>query len=276
MQEKLEGILLKAKRITDTIKSTPGTIRVISHYDADGITSAAIMVSALFREGRDFHLTIIKQLSEEIIQKLAEEKPRIIVFLDLGSGHLDAIQKYLNDSVVVISDHHQIQGTEISKNLLHLNPVNFGITEDVSGSGTTYLLARVMSDQNKDLSELGIIGAIGDSQMGSIGPEWGLSGLNKEILADAVNSGKIKLQKGLRLWGRYTRPIHKALEYSMDPNIPGISGSESGAVQFLQELKIELKREDGSWRTLADLTPEEQQKLASGIITERIRDNHIR
>jgi RecJ-like exonuclease len=131
-------------------------------------------------------------------------------------------------------------------------------------------MARALSPVNKDLSEFAIIGAIGDSQTGSIGPHWGLLGANKEILKDAEATGKVMLKKGLRLWGRYGRPIHKALQYSYDPYIPDVTGSESGSVQFLRELGIDLKDSSGKWRNLASLNKEEAQKLATGIIKERI------
>jgi len=129
---------------------------------------------------------------------------------------------------------------------------------------------RALNPENRDLSELAIIGAIGDSQTGSIGPHWGLMGLNREILKDAEITKKIKVMKGLRLWGRYTRPIHKALQFSVDPFIPEVSGSETGAIHFLQEAGIETKRPDGSWRTLSELSHDETRKLSSGIIKERI------
>ncbi len=272
MREKIGILASKATKIAQKIKSSPGRVRIVSHYDADGITSASIMVRALMREGREFHLTLVKQLGEDIIKGLSEEDNRIMVFLDLGSGMLDLIQKHLvkDGRLIAVADHHQIQGDAPS--VLHINPVSFGVTENVSGSGMSYLIARAMGEQNKDLSELAIIGAIGDSQMGSIGPDWGLHGINREILKDAVSCGRIKLMKGIRLWGRYTRPLHKALEYSMDPYIPGISGSESAAVQFLQEIGIPLKDGKGEWKTLGSLSEEEQKKLATGVIKERIRE----
>jgi len=274
MENEISLLVSKAVKTADSIRSAPGTIRIVSHYDADGITSAAIMATALFREGKEFHISLVKQLSEDIIKDLADSPYKSIMFLDLGSGMLSHIQEHLLDrgKRVIVADHHQVQGEAHSPNMSHLNPVNFGITENVSGSGTTYLLARALSPANKDTAEFAIVGAIGDSQMGSIGPDWGLFGLNREILKDAESAGKIRVEKGLRIWGRESRPIHKALEYSMDPYIPGISGSESGAVHFLQETGIELKKPDGSWRTLSDLSEKEKQTLASGIIKERIRN----
>jgi len=194
----------------------------------------------------------------------------------MGSGQLEIIQKHLlnDDTKVIVIDHHKMQGEIASDDLFHLNPVEFGIDENISGSGTAYLVSRAINHDNKELSQLAIIGAIGDSQVGSIGPNWGLFGLNKEILKDAESSGKIRVSKGLRLWGRTTRPIHKALEYSVDPYIPGISSSESGAVHFLQELGIRLRSENGAWRTLSDLNRAEMKRLTTGIIKERIRENH--
>jgi RecJ-like exonuclease len=274
MIEKVESVVKEAKRLADAITSFPGEIRLVSHYDCDGICSAAIMVKALNREGKAFHLSFVKKLNDRKIDELANDERKLLIFTDLGSGKLDMIQeKLLNDKRrVVIIDHHQIQGMVMPQKkdfLLHLNPVQFGIEENISGSGVSYLVARAMSPYNRDLSELAIIGAIGDSQIGAIGPDWGLLGLNKEILKDAENMKKIRIERGLRLWGRYTRPVHKAVQYSTDPYIPGISGSESASVQFLQDLGIALKAGD-EWRTLADLTEEEAQKLAGGIIKERV------
>ncbi len=274
MIEKLEALVRHSKQAGDSIKAYMGEIRVISHYDADGIASAAIMVKALTRAGKNFHLSIVKQFSENLIASLAEEKRDLIIFLDMGSGQIDLIKQYLSNAKVIIIDHHQQEGSVEGSSIIQVNPMDFGIEENISGSGVTYIVSRSLSPENRDLSAVAIIGAIGDSQIGSIGEEWGLFGMNSEILKDAVETSKIKVSKGLRIWGRYTRPIHKALEYSLDPYIPNVSGSESHAVQFLQELGIDLKKESGEWRTLKDLTEEEQKKLASGIIAERVNGNH--
>ncbi len=272
MLEELQRMIREAKKAKEWIEETRGQIRVVSHYDADGICSGSIMVKTLLRRGKDFHLTFVKQLSERILESLAEEERELFVFLDMGSGQLEMIKKHL-DSKVIICDHHQPKG-EANENVIHINSVLTGIEDNISGSGVTYILSRTIDPKNIDLSEFAVIGAIGDSQIDAIGKDWGVSGLNREILKDAQSEGKIKVSKGIRLWGRFTRPLHRALAYSMDPYIPGITGSESASVQFLQEIGIPLKKDDGSWRTIADLSFEEQKKLADGIIKERIRADH--
>ncbi len=271
MIEKLQEMIKKARKAKEVIDSCPGQIRVVSHYDADGISSAAIITRALVRDGKDFHLSFVQQMSEELLSEIRDEKRDAVIFLDLGSGYLDDIKKYLKDSRVIICDHHQPEGTP-GGNMIEINSISSGIDGNIAGAGVTYLMARTMSVMNKDLSALAIVGAIGDSQIDSVGKDWGLNGLNREILKDAESQGKIRVSKGIRLWGRYSRPLHKALQYSIDPYIPGISGSESAAVQFLMDIGIPVKKEDGEWNTISDLDTDQQKKLATGIIKERIRE----
>lgn len=270
MLEKLEALIKHAKKAGDAITGYKGEIRVLSHYDADGIASAAIMTAALLRSGKKFHLSLVKQLTESVIKTLANEKRKFVVVLDMGAGQIELIKQHLPDTQVIIVDHHQQEGSLEGSKILHVNPMDFGIKDDMSGSGATYIVARAIGPENRNLAGIAIIGAIGDSQTGSIGEKWGLFGLNREILKDAIETRKIRVDKGLRIWGRLSRPLHKALAYSVDPYIPNVSGSESHAAQFLHELGIQLQKEDGTWRTLNDLNEDEEKKLASGIIAERV------
>jgi len=96
--------------------------------------------------------------------------------------------------------------------------------------------------------------------------------LNKEILDIAIKKKKIKIIKGLRIFGAQTRPLHKVLEYCTDPYIPGVSGTESGAIQFLQQIGIQVKN-GREWRKLVHLDEEEIKKLVSGIILRRLNED---
>ena len=166
MTEKIMEIVSSARRAAEAIRSHGGQLRVISHYDADGIASAAIMVKALTRARKRFHLTLVKQLSEKILGELSLEKPDFVVFLDMGSGHLEMIRRHLKGAGVVIIDHHQMEGSLEGSGIIQANPVDFGIEDNISGSGVTYLVAKAMDVRNKDLSSIALVGAIGDSQIG--------------------------------------------------------------------------------------------------------------
>ncbi len=242
-------------------------IRVVTHLDSDGICASSIMTKALIREKNKSSLSIVQQLSEDFLKELSHENYRHYIFLDLGSGYLDIIGSCLKEKHKVIIDHHTPQELKCD-NTVHLNPHFYGIDggNEIAGAGVSYLVAKEMSPLNKDSSHLAVIGAIGDSQ-----ENIGFGKLNQMILADAVNEGMIQTKKDLRLFGSQTRPIHKALELSTDLFVPGVTSSESGAIQFLHEIGINPKA-DGRWRTLSMLTDEEQQRLTTAIILRRINE----
>lgn len=244
-------------------------MRLVSHLDADGISAAAVALSAFSRLGKKIHLSIEKQIKPGIIEKLKKEDHGLFVFTDLGSGQLELLEELKKETgkKIIVLDHHLPSSKERIDGIIHINPCLHGKSGDeISGAGVTYLLAKQIDPNNKDLAYLAVIGAIGDVQEDN----WVLKGQNKKLLKEAIKEGKIKKEKGLRLFGRTSRPIHKALEYSTDPYIPGITGEESAAVQFLSGLGIDLKAR-GEWRNLDGLSKEEMKKLASAIICERIR-----
>lgn len=239
-------------------------VKIVSHYDADGLSSAAIMIKVLIREGVNFKLRILKQLTEAEIVKLDASENDFLIFSDLGSGQTDRLRGILEETQILILDHHDPLRKE-HINLLHINPLLFG-EDEISGAMVAYLFAKALNRRNIDLIDLAVVGAIGDVMDNN----WKLEGLGRRILEEAEMLGKISISQGLRLYGRNTRPVFKSLEYSSDIVIPGVTGSESNAVQFLSELGIELK-EGEKWRRLQDLTQQEQKKLASAIIVERLK-----
>ncbi len=254
------------KRTAEAFRNIPKeeTIRVISHYDCDGICSCAILLKALNRDNRKYCITILQQLDEAALNKLAEEDYKHYAFTDLGSGQYSSIKKILSEKGVFILDHHELQEKEIDDK--HANPHFFDIdgSKEISGAGVVYYFAKAYNPENKDMAHIAIVGAIGDVQ-----EDEGFLKLNDEILQDAVDIGNMEPIKEIKLYGRETRPIHKALEYSTNPFIPGVSGSESGAIQMLQSIGVNPKRGTG-WKKYTDLNEGEKQKLASAIILRRL------
>ena len=242
-------------------------ISLISHLDADGISSCAILTKLMNDENRKYTISILTQLSERKIKEIAKDNSDYIIFSDLGSGQIKDIAKNLGDKEIIILDHHEPDKLDKEyKNITHINPHLFGIdgSKEIAGAGVCYLFAKCINKTYENLSHLAIIGAIGDIQ-----EDKGFKELNKEILKTAVDNKLIKVKKSLRIFGINTRPIHKALEYSTDINIPGVSGSESGAIQFLYELGINPKK-DNNWKTLNQLSDDEVKKLVTGIIMKRL------
>src|SRR3989344_2249614 len=234
-------------------------IKIISHIDTDGITSASMLVRTLQKLDKNFSLSFVKQLSHKILSQLKQENYSIYIFLDLGSANIQEIKDNLKEKQIFILDHHLFQNIE--NDFTHINPHLFGNNNEleISGSGIVYLLSKTINLENKDLSYLAIIGAIGDMQ-----EKKGFLGLNNEILQDSIDSNKIEVSIGLRIFGSYTRSLYKLLQYSTDPYIPGITGNEEATLKFLENLKIDKEKK------LFELSEEETKSLVTAIILQRL------
>ncbi|MEM2875799.1 MAG: DHH family phosphoesterase [Candidatus Bathyarchaeia archaeon] len=248
-------------------------IRVITHFDADGLSAGGLIAASLMRMGGIFSVRAERWIDANVINETLEVKPSLTIFIDFGSGYLDLIRR-LKDVEVVVLDHHQPSG-ESPENVIEVNPHVNGIdgAREVSGAGVAYLTAKALSDTNIDLAYLGVVGALADQQ--DKFPDRSLGGVNGLIVNDAIASGTLEVDTDLLLFGRETRPIHKALASTTEPFIPGISGEEDKSLALLKNLGIKPKEGD-RWRALRDLSKDEKKllfsELASILVAENQRD----
>jgi len=265
-KEQLNELLKSASKAAELILehvTEEGTIQVISHLDADGLAAAGIIGKALFRLGATLRLRIERWMDDRLVKEITAEKPSLVVFTDMGSGYLDLLGEGLSHFPVVILDHHQPIG-EAHSNLTQVNPHLHGIdgSRDLSGAGVAYLAAKALDEKNEDLAYLAVVGALGDIQ--DKYDQRSLGGVNGEIAEDAVKAGCLKVETDLLFFGRETRPIHKALSYTTNPFVPGISGEEDKSLAFLTSLKIAPKKKE-KWRALRDLSEKEKKELFSAL-----------
>ncbi|MEM0023782.1 MAG: DHH family phosphoesterase [Thermofilaceae archaeon] len=235
-----------------------------SHYDADGLSAASILLKALTGRGFVVHLLILEQMTPSSfgrLQSLASDYP-LTLLADMGSGSVRELSK-LKTSVIVL-DHHLLQGA--GGGVVEVNPHRCGIdgSREVSSSGLAYLLAKeLLGEKAVDLAPLAIVGALGDRQ--DVGERFRLIGVNRRIVKEAVEAGLIEERIDLRLFGGPARPIAKALAYTTDPFLPGLTGDEGNAVAFLKSINIEPAIGE-KHRTLGELSKEERRKLASELV----------
>ena len=240
------------------------TVRIISHRDADGITAGAILAKAIAREGGSFQLSIVKQVSEELIKELAEERREIYVFSDLGSGSIELIDKYLDFATVVVIDHHPPEKESFSvESHLLVNPVPFGANSvrDLSGSGAAYFVAKEMNRDNRELAYIAIVGAVGDMQE----IDGTFHGMNLDIIEDGKKLGILEVRKELRLFGRESRPLRQMLAYATNPEIPEITGDERKAIEWLRSKGFDPDKH--YWQ----LREEEKKKLHDALVLHMIK-----
>jgi len=260
------------KKSVEEFKKIPKNevIRVISHLDADGISAASIMVKCLENDSRKYSISIVPQIKKDVLESISKEPYNYFVFTDIGSGALTDMEKLFQGKKVFILDHHEPEKVETANNISFVNPHKFGIDGgiEVSGAGVVYLFASCLDKTLEEFAHIAIIGAIGDMQ-----EKNGFKRIKSEILKTAIDKGKIKVIRGLRLFGAQTKPLHKVLEYCTDPFIPGVSGSESGAIQFLYQMGINPKHEK-KWKKITHLSKEEMKNLVTGVILNRLGEKN--
>lgn len=226
---------------------------IVHHYDADGLSSGAIVAGSLGKLGRSYRRECIRKLDDAAIDRYAKE--RELVFVDLGGGNRRVNE--LGD--VVIIDHHQSEG--IGKP--QANPMLHGIDggSELSAAGAAYCVFR-------EYPELAVVGSVGDMQSP-------LKGMNRWVLGQGIDAGRVRIEEDLKFYGRYCRPLVQFLAYSDDPYVPGISYREDRAEQLLAEQGIPLES-GGRRRVYADLGDEEKRSLISAIARILMNSNMLR
>ena len=223
-------------------------IHLLSHFDTDGITSATILSKTLRRLSKQFSVKILKQLDEEQIKLFPED--RVIILSDLGAGSLEILSKLKNE--IFIIDHHELT-EKLSKNIHILNPHLLANYENLCSAELAYLISKQISNENKDLSYLAIVGMVGDTM------EKEINKTRDKIIKQA----NVKIKRGLLIYPS-TRPLDKALEYSSKPFIPGITGNSEGTFELLNEAGIE--KVGKVYKALIDLNKEEMKKLVTAVM----------
>jgi single-stranded DNA-specific DHH superfamily exonuclease len=254
--------------------------RIVSHYDADGITSAGIICNALLRREIQFHTTIVSKLEDSFIQGL---KDPLIIICDMGTAQLDLISAHLSEKDVIIIDHHTpplTSPTPINE-LVSSLPASFALINpylpesdhegvrdregegegeeekeiegDICAAGLSYLVARRLSSNgrgNIDLAGLAVAGTLGDKLRMD-------TGTNKMILDEGIKEGVISVEKGLKLGDGKIRDL---VLFSTDPYIP-LAGKVEWVDAFLKRLDIEGDRNIG------DLDEEEERRLTAALLS---------
>jgi len=154
-----QPLLGRLKKAKEKILKEKGTIRIVSHYDADGICAAGILCHVLIREEKKFHVKLTRSLKDEFVDFLKKEKYSTNIFLDMGSSRLESLGKLFGE--VIILDHHS--ALQDCEEPLLINPNFFGMdgTYDICASSLTFMFAIVINEDNWDLSALALAGCIG-------------------------------------------------------------------------------------------------------------------
>lgn len=261
-----EQLRVHLKEAAELLKGVNHPIKIIGHFDSDGLSAVVVLMKALQREGKAFSVAIVERLDEKILQQLKKEPSRVFIFLDIGSGYLKVIEEHLQEKSVYVLDHHAIErldSPQKQERFQHLNPREYGYdgSLDVSGAGMAYFFAKALNENNCDLAPFALVGMRGDQQRF-------LSELQKETLQDAFTTQTIYEDTEPELFPSQNVPVDKLLEFSPETLfIPEVTANTIGTIDFLTSLGI--KRAGTLWPKYGELTTQQREILLKGIIEKR-------
>ncbi|MBX8644527.1 MAG: DHH family phosphoesterase, partial [Thermoplasmata archaeon] len=276
MDNKQKLFIDESRRIAKVIRDA-SEIAIFTHIDADGITSGSIAYQVALRLGIRAEINFLKKLDDAAVETIRSRKDCLIWMNDLGSGYISRF----SGLKMVIADHHEpeIENPILTENgrtrlaessICHLNAHLFGIegSTEISSSTTSYFIARSVDNRNKDLSAIALVGAIGDLQDSRFGK---LTGMNRLVLEDALSEGCVSVIRDTKFYGKETRPLSKLLEYSVDPQIPGVSSDPGAASRLLESLGIDY-RVQGREKTWRETDIDDRRKIVSFIVQKMISE----
>lgn len=167
-------------------------VALVHHNDADGLTSAAILDTALRRAGHSVHRICIERVHPPIVARIHEQFPATIFYVDLGAQAAPVISEANQGRrTTLILDHHHPQDAT-DPHVLNIATEFFGLSGDmdISASTAAYYFALELDQANRDLAHVAVLGAVGDEH----DREGRLVGENRQALMDAVEQGQVRTE----------------------------------------------------------------------------------
>ena len=185
--ENLDGFQDRLHLAVSAVRES--TIReaiVLHHDEADGLTSAALTKLALSRLGLETRLICLDKLYPEVVKDIESGPPRVVAYVDLGSGHIDwVVEANSSKALVLVLDHHDTSSLQ-DPLLYNLNPEPYGFSgeKDASSATVAYLFCKTVDPELSNYAHLATIGSLeipGETQ-----------GLNLIAMNDAKEGGLVR------------------------------------------------------------------------------------
>jgi single-stranded-DNA-specific exonuclease len=187
-------------------------IAICGDYDADGMTSTALLLRALSALGADVDYAIPSRMSDgyginrRIVEEFHAEGIKLIITVDNGISAVDAIARAVELGLqVIITDHHDLP-QELPPAQAILNPkliAESSVYRGIAGVGVAYILALELAARLKqpslsdELLELFTLGTIAD-----LAP---LTGINRCLVKQGLkllpNSQVVGIQALIKMSG---------------------------------------------------------------------------
>ncbi len=280
------------------------TVLVYGDYDADGITSTALLVSALRRLGLKTYYHIPNRitdgygLNKEGIRKAQTLGVGIIITADCGISSEEEVSMAVSHGIdVIITDHHE-PPKKLPDAMAILNPHRIGSEYPfryLAGVGVAYKLVQALfhdlrftphASRLEDFLELVAIGTIADSVPltgeNRILVTYGLKALNNPASSRTDDSSKPWIHASRETTGIGNREFRSGrLSYTIIPRINAVGrlGNANEVVEFF--LTQDIARAKGIASFLKEQNRKRQRieedvyKSALDMIDDRNLDSAI-
>ncbi len=154
------------KKAVDRIKKAIGNkerIMIFGDYDADGITSAAILLRVLKEMGAEVSCRIPHReddgygLNMKFVDEFIKADVKLLITVDCGIACPHEIKKAEDNGIdTIVTDHHEVP-------LVPAEPYAIIHSRDLAGAGVAYKLAcALLGDEAEKYIDLAAIGTIAD------------------------------------------------------------------------------------------------------------------
>ena len=262
------------ERIKEAIQNEEKIV-IFGDYDADGVTSTAIMMLALDQLGSKNHSYYIPNRFSEgygpnipALEKLKLEGTKLIISVDTGISAVNEIRFSKEIEMdFIVTDHHQM-GTELLDAFSIIHPLRTEMGDfykDLSGAGVALKLAQaLLGTLSNDIVSLAAIGTVSDLVA--------LLGENRRIVYKGLNTIRQSKNPGLiaisQIAGLDMDSVtEESIGFVFAPriNAAGRLGSANLAVDLL------LAKDLGSAKEMAiqlDKMNKERQEIVQSISVE--------
>jgi hypothetical protein len=248
-----EGNKLK-ETIEDFIakyEDSEGAVRIFCAESVDALCATAIIINSIGE--RKFSVRIGDNFGNKEIKQVASSKEKTFFFVGVGSDHVKTIKEVLPGKKSFFFSREEIYSPEGAS---VLNPF-LDPRGELSLSGMSYIFSKGLKPEENKNSHLGLIGMVAEGIA---------SNFFNQMIEDSVLNKTIGVEKGVNMPLAHSCSVYRAIANSLDPFIPGVSGSEKKSADFLEELKIKFDRKT----RLIDLAEEDKKKLFQNILLRRL------
>ncbi len=222
-----EDFLQEIRKGIGLMQAAGSEVALVHHNDADGLTSAAILETALARAGLSVHRICIERVHPPIVARIHDQFPMTIFYVDLGAQAAPIISQANQGrrTTLILDHHHPQQPTDPS--VLNIATEFFGLSGDmdISASTAAYFFALELDAANRDLAHVAVLGAVGDDH----DREGCLVKENRDALQDAVEQGQVRVDVD----GQGKEIYSRTLFGDTDPMTPlGIAVTTLGGVGY--------------------------------------------